>query len=91
MSEWQPISTAPKYIELLVYREDAGVMLGIYTSPDQFTPESHWDRTAEELGDAFEAEDWFLFCWDGAERAEDDLVPTHWMPLPQFPMPGETK
>lgn len=82
---WQSIETAPKYTELLVYRKDAGVMLGIYTSPDQFTPESHWDETAEALGDAFEAEDWFLFCWDGAERADGDLAPTHWMPLPMPP------
>lgn len=87
-SQWQPVETAPKHTELLVYREDAGVMLGIYTSPDAFTPESCWDKTAEELGDAFEAEDWFLFCWDGAERADDDLAPTHWIPLPS---PPETK
>ncbi len=84
--EWQPIETAPKHTELLVYRRDAGIMLGIYTSPDQFTPESHWDDMAAELGDSFETEDWFLFCWDGAQRADADLVPTHWRPLPAEPI-----
>lgn len=87
MNTWQPIETAPKFIDVLVYREDAGVMLGIYTSPDHLTPEHIWDKTAEELGDAFEQEDWFLFCIDGVERAEGDLVPTHWMPLPDGPSP----
>ncbi len=85
MSEWQPIETAPKYKEILVYRADAGAMLGIYTSVDQYTSEHNWDEVAEELGDAFDSPDWFLFCWDGVERVEGDEIPTHWMPLPDDP------
>lgn len=83
--EWQPIETAPKYKEVLVYREDAGVMLAIYTSVDLYTSEYEWDETAEELGDSFEKADWFLFCWRGVERVEGNEKPTHWMPLPSPP------
>lgn len=85
ITPWQPIESAPKHKEVVVYREDAGTMLGIYTSPDQFVGEHEWDKIAAELGDSFEQEDWFLFCWDGSERVEGREIPTHWMPLPLPP------
>lgn len=84
---WQPIATAPKYKEVLVYREDAGAMLGIYTSPDQFVGEYEWDKVAAEIGDSFEKEDWFLFCWNGVERVEGNEIPTLWQPLPPYSPP----
>jgi hypothetical protein len=90
---WQPIETAPKHKEVLLYREDAGVMFGIFTSIDQFTSEQDWDRVAAEVGDAFEEDVWWLWCFDGAERVEGNEIPTHWQPLPAPPSaaPGEVK
>lgn len=77
--EWEPIHTAPPYVEVLVYREDAGVWIAQYTSEDIY------------MGDEGNPDihDWFSDCG----RHEGDETPTHWMPLPKFkpPAPQETK
>lgn len=83
--DWQPIETAPSHREVLLYRKDAGVMLGIFTSIDQFTSEQDWDRVAEETGDFFEESVWWLFCFAGAEHVSGDEIPTHWMEKPDEP------
>ena len=90
-SGWRPIETAPKDgTEVLLWREDCGVMIGCYTSPDAFLSQQEIDRTCrehpEESDDWLFQEDWFGGSWqEGGWRLEGSEVPTHWMPLPPPP------
>jgi hypothetical protein len=85
LKEWQPIETAPTHKEVLVYRSDAGVMLGILTClADWLIHEddlSH-DLTEDELWE----NRWFAMGKSGAMPLKDDGGdPTHWMLLPEEP------
>jgi hypothetical protein len=86
MSEWQPIDTAPQdATEVLLWREDAGVLLGRWTCPEDFC-------TDKELA-GLSVEDQELYGWFYADfleggRLDDIDMPTHWMPLPFGPPTG---
>ncbi len=89
MTEWQDIETAPRDgTEILVWRSDAGVFLARYTSMDVFL-------TAGELEDYDDAdiyiEDWFYADFVQGGRLDKSEAPTHWMPLPEPPKPGDSK
>lgn len=82
--EWQPIETAPKHTDILLFRPDAGVFFGQLTYCAEWLTEADIER--EGLGeDVLFAEDFWAFDYDGASRCELDLKPTHWMPLPDPP------
>lgn len=75
---WQPIETAPKWKEVLVWREDSGPFIAKLIAPEDLADEEveaySWEDPSrpEWLSDAY--------GWqEGSER------PTHWMPLPQAP------
>ena len=81
---WMPIETAPKHTEVMVYREDAGVMLATLTT----CAEGGWltDREQCELDEAtLWQEDWWWFGPRGMCRMEGAEVPTHWQHLPSPP------
>lgn len=81
---WQKIETAPKETEVLVYREDAGVVMGKLTSLSEILS----DREIEDSDyseDSLFCEDWFCGDFSNSERWEGDEKPTHWMPLPDGP------
>ena len=82
-SQWQPIETAPKEIELLGWREDCGVLLIMHTSYDRFASESECKEFDEAT---LFSKDWFGTAIPGwGERLEGSEIPTHWMPLPAAP------
>lgn len=78
---WLPIESAPKNKEVLVWREDCGVLIAKLTTPDAVIPESQ----LEEMEFADDFEEWWsdAYGWhEGSER------PTHWMEKPEGPAPG---
>lgn len=80
---WQPIETAPKDgTEVLAWREDAGIFLARWTSPEEFCTSDELEALSE--ADAAQ-EDWFAADFVQGSRLDDGLVPTHWMPLPDPP------
>lgn len=73
---WQPISTAPKYTPIRLYAQGGGFY------DEDFNPsgsvEGHW---CDDSG-------WIGAFWDGEHdcwQRREDIVPTHWMPLPAAP------
>lgn len=87
--EWQPIETCPKHVDVLFYREDAGVFFGQYTYCADWVSE---DETAEHgyTEECLWQEDAWAFHHNGAHRCDTDLKPTHWMPLPNPPIESES-
>lgn len=83
MSEWQPIETAPKYREVLLFRDDAGVFTGIWTSFDSFATEAEAEACEE---DEMFAEAWFYGDYRCNGRLDGIEQPTHWMELPLVPL-----
>ena len=80
--QWQPIETAPKNAEVLVWREDSGPFIAKFTDPYEVIPVEEMERENMEFPDDFE--EWYsdAYGWqEGSER------PTHWMPLPPPPQP----
>lgn len=78
-SAWQPIATAPKYQDVLLWRADAGAMIGQWRGMDGLIDEN------DEAFDAdFEA--WFANDTGWMEGAE---APTDWQPLPSGPTKGD--
>lgn len=82
--QWQPIGACPIHVDVLFYREDAGVFSGKFTDAYSFMTDKErdeWVGTEEEMLD--------LGAWsyepEGVYRMDGDLVPTHWMPLPAPP------
>ncbi len=82
--EWRPIETAPKWEQVLLFREDAGVFTGAYTCVDEFLADD--DKAKERLTeDEVYQDDWFFYGAHGLQRLEGDELPTHWMHLPNPP------
>ena len=75
---WQPIETAPKHKEVLVWRKDSGCFIAQLTTPSDILSERELEGC--DFPDDFEA--WF--SW-GAGWQEGSEMPTHWMPLPPEP------
>lgn len=83
---WQTIETAPKDgSEILLYREDCGVILGRWISCSDFV--SDGDPSAEfcQSDEEWEEPDWFGADFVSGFRITNDGLPTHWMPLPSPP------
>lgn len=86
-NKWISISTPPdKFQDVILFREDAGVFTGFYGNYAECLPDSivekMTDFTEEQL---FEA-NWFYYSFDGGGLLELDLLPTHWMNLPEEPI-----
>lgn len=82
---WQSIETAPKYKDVLVYREDAGIFMARYSSLDGLISTIEIEKNELDEETIFQ-EDWFesgIYA-----RLEGDEKPTHWMPLPILPKQG---
>lgn len=81
---WQPMETCPRHVDVLFYRKDAGVFSGRLTDADSFMT----DKERDEL-ELSEEEQYGLDAWsyepEGVYRLDGDLVPTHWMPMPDEP------
>ena len=69
--EWQPIDTAPKDMDILLYCQRRGIVRGHWNT-DEYgrNPAPYWTHDRERT-------------W-GVRETRDDQ-PTHWMPLPQPP------
>lgn len=76
--EWQPIETAPKGKEVLVWREDSGTFIAKFTTPDAVMN----DREIESAEFPDDFEEWFSDAHGWQEGSEK---PTHWQPLPAPP------
>jgi hypothetical protein len=91
MTDWQPIETAPQWKNVLLFREDAGVMFGRYTNlAEDLMSEADCEASDLSEDELFEM-DWWTFSEIGLCRLSDDLEPsqpTHWMPLPAPPYPN---
>lgn len=81
MSEWQPISTAPKFKHVIAWRDDAGWFAAYYGHMEGWLVFSDRDdvRAAELTEEELWKEGWWLLDESGATRLEGDLVPTLWM------------
>ncbi len=84
--EWISVKKVfpPKHKEILLYREDAGVMMGQYTYCAEWVTDEEIEEHRLTEGALFE-EDFWALCLDGIERLEGDEIPTHWMPIPEPP------
>jgi hypothetical protein len=81
---WKPIETAPKYKDILFYREDAGVFAGrITTCAEEMTTDELERSDCDEA--TLWSEDVFSYGFDDTSRCDGDLRPTHWMPMPDYP------
>lgn len=80
---WRPIETAPTDgTEILLYREDCGVILGRWIAPCEFLNESEYTTMDP---DSWETSDWFGADFVAGYRITNDGDPTRWMPLPAPP------
>lgn len=82
---WMPIETAPKDgREVLVWRDDCGVLLARWGSAGDFLTEQEIEKSGmsdDDLG----REDWFYADFISGGRMEGSEAPTCWMPLPSQP------
>lgn len=74
MTEWQPIETAPKDGTAIIYR-------GKYTTAGACRWWTEQDLADAECGSP---ED-YCAAWYDADDEDSEVVPTHWMPLPEPP------
>ena len=82
--EWQPIETAPKNgDELIGYRPDQGVFVFRWALMEEIVAKDMHGDPIEDYDE--DQADWWHDRWGWME---DDLVPTHWMPLPPAPKTG---
>jgi hypothetical protein len=85
---WLSIESAPKDgTEILIWREDCGVLMGRYCSANELSTMS--DKERDELDEvSLFQEDWWGGDADGGGyRLEGSELPTHWLPLPLPPSP----
>jgi len=88
--DWQPIDTAPRDgREILVWRDDMGVMLARFIALQDFITTAEAEEFANEgmSESSLEVEDWFYADFRHGDRFSPDCYPTHWMPLPAGPQP----
>lgn len=78
---WQPIETAPKHTEVIVWREDSGPFIAKLTTPDAVITPEEMEREGLEFPEDFE--EWYS---DAYGWQEGDEKPTHWMHLPEAPV-----
>ena len=79
--DWQPIESAPKHTEVLVWREDSGPFIAKLTTPDGAMTDQEIERDNIEFPEDFE--EWWS---DGYGWQEGSEKPTRWMPLPLDPV-----
>lgn len=77
-ADWQPIESAPKHQEVLVWREDAGIFIAKFTEPQCVMSE----REVEECDFPDGFEEWWT---DGHGWLEGQERPTKWKPMPKGP------
>ena len=78
MGDWQPIETAPKDQNILVFGEPEDLILNGDTLVHFRAPlvcAAHWDDIDSS------------FCLTGGSWLGPFIEPTHWMPLPEPPKP----
>lgn len=90
MDNWQPIETAPKGIQVLIfYRNCHGKGRTIKAHYiNKFTEESFEDfAECNDNGDYFTPEGWYedIDNWDEYSHVKVNYYPTHWMSLPKPP------
>lgn len=79
-TEWNPIETAPRGKEVLVWRADSGAFIAKLVTPEEVISVEEMEREKLEFPDDFL--EWFSDAYGWQESAER---PTHWMPLPEQP------
>jgi hypothetical protein len=79
---WQPIETAPRKKEVLVWRDDSGPLIAMLICPAELDVEDPAAR-------ADETDVWFAVGY--GEWLEGPEKPTHWMALPEGPDDGHEK
>jgi len=80
---WREIETAPKDgTEILVWREDCGILLARWDVPENFLTESECEKMGAESAEQY---DWFYADFVEGGRLDGSEIPTHWMPLPFMP------
>jgi hypothetical protein len=75
---WLPIESAPKHVDVLVWREDCGTFIAKLTTPDAVIPEGQLEEM--EFPDDFE--EWWSDAYGWQEGSEK---PTHWQHKPNGP------
>lgn len=83
MAGWMPIESAPKDgTDILLWRADAGVMLGRWIAPCDFLNENEFGGAPDE----WEEPDWFGADFVRGFRISNDGTPTLWQPMPEPPV-----
>lgn len=86
MEGWRPIETAPKDgTEILIWREDCGVLIGRYCSANELLSMTDKDRDELDEESLFNKDWWGGDADGGGYRLQGSEAPTHWMPLPAEP------
>lgn len=90
-SDWQPIETAPKDgREILVWRDDCGILLARWTSPAEFLTDAECEQSGM-TDDDLHKEDWFYADFISGGRMEGAEAPTKWMKMPEPPAASLSK
>ena len=77
---WKPIEEAPKFVQLLLFREDAGIFLGEYGCLAEMLKEDEVESSDLD-DDIMWSNDWWTHEIHGTCRLESDLAPTKYMHL----------